>query len=205
MLTIFRNARSKEKILDYVKTPFLKRLTMVCHRDWPPEERWFGFPNAQYDIPVGLIGNLTHLAIVVDYDMGSWFSLNAAFYLDAYPDHPVNLGAYAAFQNLTHAATSSKALQHNVRIRKVAKNLRYFAILEHRDATEEEHAALVGKVRGMETTYEYPSVPKSTVILKDLGDPDVWKVTDSFRPSELWRKVEKLVADGYISDREERW
>ncbi|KAF8902928.1 hypothetical protein CPB84DRAFT_1678495 [Gymnopilus junonius] len=206
LLTIFRKGSSRERILHYIKSPYLKRLTMVCHRDWDPNERQFGQPNAQYDIPVGLVASLTHLAIIIDYESGSWIHLVSALLASVYPDNDTYVIAYSAFQNLTHVATSVQGLNHNVRIRRVAQKLRYFAILEPREYSLPQHERLVARVRTLERSAEYPmAAPRSMVILRDLGDPHVWKVQDSFRPSDFWKEVERLVDGGFISDRGERW
>ncbi|PPQ65430.1 hypothetical protein CVT26_000082 [Gymnopilus dilepis] len=205
LLTVFRKSSSKERILDYVKTPYLRRLTMVCRRDWAPGIRFMGSPNAQYDIPLGIVASLTHLAIVVDHDYGNWNHLSQATMAPMYPNNETYVSAYSAFQNLTHVATSVKALTHQLKIKRVAKKLKYFAILEPKECTEGEHQQLLLRVRTIEKDASYHGAPRCMVILKDLGDPEAWDVTDSFRPSEFWKMVERLVDEGYISDREEKW
>ncbi|KAF8902930.1 hypothetical protein CPB84DRAFT_822061 [Gymnopilus junonius] len=205
LLTLFRKGSSKENILDYIKSPHLRRLTMVCHRDWP-DVRHIDQQNAQYDIPVGLVASSTHLAIIVDYDNGNWIHLDDALHALRSPNKPPYTIAYSAFQNLTHVATSLFGLNHTVRIRKVAQKLRYFAVLEPQGYPSAQHEQLVTRIRKLDKSAEYPLARSlSMVILKDLGDPHTWKVQDWFRPSDFWKKVETLVDGGLVSDQGERW
>ncbi|KAF8902929.1 hypothetical protein CPB84DRAFT_822906 [Gymnopilus junonius] len=202
LLTLFRKKTSKEKFLDYIKSPYLKRLTMVCFED----AEYNGLPTAQYEIPLGLLASLTHLALVFDYWVGTWPHLSSALLASRYPDNALYATAYSSFQTLTHVALPVYGLDHNMMIRKMAKKLRYLAIVEPRGYTPEEHRQLVVNVKAYERSAEYATaVPRSMVILRDLGDPSVWKVQDSFRPSKFWKKVEKLVDEGYLSDQGEKW
>ncbi|KDR75033.1 hypothetical protein GALMADRAFT_248885 [Galerina marginata CBS 339.88] len=197
VFSLFRIRDFASPFLKFIKSPHLRRITLVCRCGDSSSRPSYAAP---YQIPQFLLSSLTHITIVIDYRHGYWNELmSASLVTSTNIPSSSNVAAYSAFQNLTHFAISTPILNDIIQIRTVAKNLRYFVILEPCNFSQSEHSKILRKIR----SWEYQG--HSTLVLKDLGSPELWSIDDSFRPSNFWKEVEGLVKEGYISDQEERW
>lgn len=151
---------------------------------------------SELNIPPAVLSSLTHL-IILDGPY-SWYHLRNAIHLVKSTDtsSPDSRDATAMFQSLTHFGVCSQNWGGTQSILKVAKNLKYFAVIVP------------------------PHFKASTIIgqrIAELGDRRVvlveysqtienWEASVRGGQS-VWDRVEKLVADGRFSEQgeENRW
>ncbi|KDR75031.1 hypothetical protein GALMADRAFT_69601 [Galerina marginata CBS 339.88] len=195
LLSLFRTSNAEDSFLKFVRSPFLRRLTLVFSEQ--DDQAPFLYRLAPYEMPFELLSSLTHLAIVIEYSHGPWMNLVLASQFSMNANITSYMNAQAAFQNLTHFAISSARFFAVVPIKKIAHNIRYFGVLAPCNLSQWGSDALIQSVRG--------TGDHSIVVLYDLGVADSWNVLDSFAPSEFWKTIEHLVDGGYISDKGEKW
>jgi len=202
IFSIFRLSGKSEKFVRYIRSPYLRRLTIVClwensaGRGPPPD-----LPI--HELPVGPMSLLTHFAVIVDYfhPRGVWHSpipgLPSPTSMTPLTPNP--------YENLTHFATCSDRWGSMIDLPTVAKKLRYFAVLERGwmlPLPLSTHASLV---RSMQSIGDPRFVIIQGMAYNPYGEPSSWNIDDCFAPSGFWNKVERLVDEGFLSDQGDRW
>jgi len=192
VFTVFRTSDSPDNFLQFVRSPYLRRLTLVHKR--VPGSRPYLWENP-YEIPSDMVSLLTHLAVVIDYQHGGWRTLTEATRRHN-RDH-ADPDLMAPFRNLTCFAVSHLCWTSTKDLRLIAKNLRCFAILGS-EATrgEENERTLKAMVKLQDRRF---------ILISKYGRPGDWSVDNAFTPSNFWMQIEAMVSQGYISDEGALW
>ena len=184
--------------LPFIHSPYLRRLALISNPVVPAAAR-----DNDFNIPTEILTMLTHVVVVSDSCWTPWYDLDRALKVDPTASSapaasltatPTTLASFAAFQNLTHFAVVQKLWPYTLRVRKVAKKLRYFVILSQFKISNQ------------------PSIISSIRLLNDrrfvvvnMGHFSDWPQGDSRCVTTFWETVETLVLGGFISDQGDRW
>lgn len=164
--------RNPSIFLPFIRLPSLRRLSLTSHSP------------SELNIPPGVLSSLTHLILDGPY---TWYHLrNAIHHLKhTDEDHTDHITATALFPNLTHFCVDSLNWGSAQSLLKIAKNLKYFAII---------------------VPLRFKAIPIITQRIVELGDPRVVVMEHDYNikhwegsvrgGADVWDQVEQLVNKG---------
>ena len=184
------------RYLPFIRSPYIRRLALISSLAVPAAPR--AIPDNAFNIPREMLTLLTHLLIVSNIPWIYWEDLKSALRaLDTMANPVVATTAtiffsFAAFQNLTHFAVAKKYLFYTLDIRKVAKKLCYFAILD-----QSQGRRYVIQMIRLQNDRRF--------VVINMEDFSEWPQGDSRHTMTFWGVVEALVSTGFISDQGDKW
>jgi len=174
---VWGSNRNPSIFLPFIRSPSLRRLSLNSHHP------------SELNIPPSALSSLTHLIILGG--PYTWYHLrNAIHHLrHTNKDHTDHITATGLFQNMTHFGVDSQNWGSAQSLLKIAKNLKYFAII---------------------VPVQFKAIPTILQRVAELGDRRVvvmehdhsienWE--DSVRGGpDMWDRVEQLVSGGYHAE-----
>ena len=185
--------------LPFIRSPHLRRLALISG---PAELRAARPRDSDFNIPTEILTMLTHVVVVSDSCWTPWYDLDRALKVDPTTSSapaasltatPTTLASFAAFQNLTHFAVVQKLWPYTLRVRKVAKKLRYFVILSQFTFSNQP---IISSIRLLNDR---------RFVVVNMGHFWDWPQGDSRCVTTFWETVEALISGGFISDQGDKW
>ena len=195
--TIFRDLEDPDHLLRYVRSPFIRRLTLIYLNLAPVGRR--------FEIPLDISSSVSHLAYITHTSHGGFnmsraigiayaMQRNNTAWLNTYA-HP--LPPLPPFHRLTFIAVSRERWPTTFTILTVAPELKCFALLLPNNSSMQQISQSI-------LTIKKTRDPR-VVVLTRYGHPAEWKIDDGFASSKFWAVVEDLSRNRYLCDDGERW
>ena len=193
--TIFRDMEDPDHLLRYVRSPFIRRLTLI----------YLDPLGRRFEIPLDISSSISHLAYITHTSHGGFNMSHAIKIASAIQRNDIAwlntlalpLPPLPPFHRLTFIAVSRERWPTTFGILNLAPELKCFALLLPKNSIMQQISQSI-------QTIKQTRDPRVVVITR-YGHPVEWRIDDGFTPSNFWTVVEDLSRNRYLCDDGERW